>query len=262
MQLDNRIKNVWLRLLSEADGTRTLRVENIEEGYYAVVLATGEKVASEAVGELGDYQFLESFIPNLSRTRAVYLNSADVYKLPGIPHLHDWAGALATRVEQGSRHAFGVVDPKVFAERVKEELLAAGWTVERADQDLRVEDGRFAEQVNLLRTIVLMVFWRSNLQEAARGVREEISRRFALDAALFRRCATRFAKYAPAVLDHYFTASTGASRLTPGWDYWEVSGRPLAEAERLFDEAMQDFELFLAQSSDGSVATFPTDVCA
>lgn len=73
--------------------------------------------------------------------------------MPGVENLREWAGDLAAEVESGACHAFGVVDIAGFSERVGAELEAANWKVESHGQRLKVSDGRFTEQVNLLRGV-------------------------------------------------------------------------------------------------------------
>jgi hypothetical protein len=189
------------------------------------------------------------------------LNSGSAYQLSGIESLREWAGELAQNVEGDTSQAFAVVDLKIFTLRIREEFRAVGWKVERTGQELRVADGRFTQQVNPLRAVVRMVLSRSNMREAARAVREETGEQFALHAELFRRFELRFRKFQPAVLDHYFVAYPQASCLATGWDYWQVSGCAPAEAERTFDQAMEDFGNFLAAPSDEWLPAFLRGAC-
>lgn len=153
MLTDPGVHNLWLRLLEKGRSTQTVQVQKFEEGYYAVVLASRPEACAAPCGESPDYQALESRIPNLSRTRAVCLNSGAAYHLPGVENLREWAGDLAAEVESGACHAFDVVDIDRFRERVSAELEAANWKVESHGQGLTVSDGRFTEQVNLLRGV-------------------------------------------------------------------------------------------------------------
>jgi len=257
MRADSRIHNIWLRLLGEPGGAGKVSMEKVEDGYYAVVLATDGNVSSASLPERADYQALESLIPNLNRTRAVYLNSGGAYHLSGIESLRDWAGELAQKVEAGTRHAFAVVDTDLVTKRVSMELRAAGWEVERTEQDLKVSDGRFAQQVNALRAIVQMVLSRSSMAEAAGAVRKEIGNQFALDAELFRRFQRRFEKFEPTVIDRYFGAHPEASCVAPAWDYWEVSGKARFKVEQIFEQAMEDFEAFLVAPLEEWLPGFP-----
>ncbi len=38
--------------------------------------------------------------------------------------------------------------------------------------------------------------------------------------------------------------------MAAGWDYWQVAGRTSAEAERIFEQAMEEFETFLSKPSE------------
>ena len=305
MQVDARIRDMWLRLLGQASRTSGVSLEKVEDGYHAVVLATDgnvsacsnpsathhgpddrellERASWEAPHAQADYDALKSLIPHLDRTRAVYLNSGSAYQLSEIESLHEWAGELAQNVEAGAFQAFAVVDLEIFTLRIREEFRAVarsnpsatphgpddwemleragGWKVERTGQDLRVADGRFTQQVNPLRAVVRMVLSRSNMRKAARAVRDETGEQFALHAELFRRFELRFRKFQPAVLDHYFVAYPQASCLAAGWDYWQVSGCAPAEAERTFEQAMEDFGNFLAAPSDEWLPAFLGGAC-
>lgn len=245
MRAELRIQGIWLWLLSKADRAGKVVVEKIEDGYHAVVLATEPYAAIDPLGELAEYRALEATIPHLSRTRAVYLNAGSAYQLLEIQSPSAWAGEFAADIESGARHAVAVVDPEAFRARVAKEFEAVGWQVEQAEQDLRVSDGRFTQPVNLLRAIVQMVFARSSMAGASQAARKEIAKQFALDGELFGRFQLRFQEFDPAVFDHYFSASPGASYMTMGWDYWQVVGKTPAEAERIFEQAMEEFETFL-----------------
>ena len=117
-----------------------------------------------------DFRAVKPFIPHLARTRAVYLNQEHAYGLTKIESLRDWAGQLGEQVEQGARHAFAIVEAKIFAREVSASLRASGWKVEHVEDSLRVSEGRFTECVNLLRAVVQMVFSRSTFADAARSL--------------------------------------------------------------------------------------------
>jgi hypothetical protein len=245
LQADSRIQETWLGLLGRFDAPQAAGVEKLEEGYYAVVRAAAQPAPSSPECDLADFSALEPLIPNLAHTRAVYLDQQSTYHLAKTESLRAWAGVLAEQVDRGVRHAFAVVDPETFALRVSADLQASGWKVEQCQHDLRVSDGRFTENGNLLRVIVQMVLSRASFATAAVALRTELSERFANDARLFARFARRFAKYRPAVFDRYFTVCPECSRLAPGWDYWQVSGHDARQAAEIFDEAMKEFETFL-----------------
>jgi hypothetical protein len=261
MLVDSRVHQIWLQLLARTNCPDGVGVERIEDGYYLVVVDASRNSSPETISQMADYQALKSLIPHLGRTRSVYLNSSHAYQLAGITSLRDWAGQLAQKVESGACHAFAVIDPEVFQEHVRSQLQASGWTVERAGQSLRVSDRRFHENPNLLRAIVQMVLSRSNMREAALEIRDELALQFGIDARLFGRFKRRFAKYQPAVMDHYFTAYFECSCVAAGWDYWQVSGRTPTEAERTFEQAMQQFETFLAGSPDDWLPGFSFECC-
>jgi hypothetical protein len=245
MQADRHIQEAWLRLLERPAQSDEVALERLEEGYYAVVLS--RPLAGD---ESADFRSLAARIPNLKRTRAVYLSSEATYDLQGIPSVREWTGELATPLETGARHAVAVIDCEIFGGQVTAHLQRANWSVERSGEDLRLSDGHFVERLNLLRLIVRMVFSRGTMAEAARAARQEIAERFALDAALFERFARRYERFGPSIVDHYFTAYPESACMAAGWDYWEVTGQTPAEAEGIFEQAMEQFETFLSKSSE------------
>jgi hypothetical protein len=261
MHADSRVQETWLRLLGGPAASQVASVEKIEEGYFAVVRAAAKPAPSPAACGGPDFRALESLITNLARTRAVYLNQESAYRLAKTESLRDWAGPLAEQVERGIRHAFAVVDPEVYARRVSVGLQASGWKVEQLQHDLRVSDGRFTESANLLRAIVQMVLSRGSFAAAEVALKAELSERFAIDAALFARFVERFARYRPAVFDHYFTAYPECSCVAAGWDYWQVSGHDAHEATEIFEQAMKEFESFLAMPPEDWLPTLAVDCC-
>jgi hypothetical protein len=58
----------------------------------------------------------------------------------------------------------------------------------------------------------------------------------------FQRTWLRFEQYHAAVFDHYCVAQPEISSGSAGWDYWEISGKTLAAAEVVFQQAMDEFE--------------------
>ncbi len=248
MRADRKVEEAWLRLLATPARPGEVAMEKLEEGYYAVVLAG--PLAAPELGERSDLQSLGARIPHLDRTRAVYLSSEGSYDLEGIAPVRDWAGAGAEQLASGTRHAIAVVDPEVVSRQATSRLQGAGWNVDPAGQDLRVSEGIFTEGLNLLRLIVRMVFSRCGMAEAARAARRELADRFALDALLFARFARRYERFGPSIVDHYFTAYPESACMAAGWDYWQVAGRTSAEAERIFEQAMEEFETFLSKPSD------------
>jgi hypothetical protein len=236
------VQEIWLRLFGAADSSQPTRAERIEEGYYAVVREVADPDSSHGVPGSEDFSALHSFIPNLARTRAVYLNQEVAYGISNLDRLRAWAGPLADPIERGTLHAFAVVDPEVFAQCVCAELQASGWSVKPTEDDLQVSDGQFTESVNPLRAIVQMVLSRGSFAEAAKALKAELNERFAIDAGLFGRFAERFAKYRPTVFDHYFTACPECPCMAAGWDYWQVSNRGTHEAAQIFEQAMKEFE--------------------
>jgi hypothetical protein len=258
MLADPRIQEIWLRMLSEPVSGNNVNVERIDDGYHAVVL-TFNQAPSTASMSLADYKALDSLIPNIGRTRAVYLNSSTKYQLPEIENLRNWAGDLALDVENGTRHAFVVVDQELIAKQISERFRAANWTVDEYGQDLRVGNGTFTEVCNILRAIVRIVLSRSTIKEGLQTVQDELAGQFALDAELFGRFERHFEKLAPAVFDHYFVAYPESSCMAAGWDYWQVSGKTAVEAEQIFRQAMEEFETFLATPSEDWVSSNPME---
>jgi hypothetical protein len=261
MQVNSRVQEIWLRLLGAAGSSKTTHGERIEEGYYAVVREAVDPALPLGASGPADFNGLESFIPNLVCTRAVYLNQGGAYGLAKTGSLCNWAGRLGEQVERGVRQAFAVVDPEVFTRHVCANLQASGWSVEHAQNGLRVSDGRFTENVNPLRAIVQMVLSRGSFAEAAEALKADLSERFVVDAGLFERFAEHFAKYRPVVFDHYFTAYPECSCVAAGWDYWQVSDCGAREATGIFEQAMKEFESFLAIMPENRIPAITADRC-
>jgi hypothetical protein len=87
-----------------------------------------------------------------------------------------------------------------------------------------------------------MALGRSNAAEAARVVIGEIRESSIQDAPFFERVETRFTGCVPAVINHSFVAYPADSCAVVGWGYWELDGRTSAEAERVVEETMKEFE--------------------
>lgn len=259
MQANTAIQETWLRLLSNGDRSEGVRLEKLGDGYHAVVLHADPQGPNAPLCGRSDYQALESFIPNLGRTRAVYLKEGSAYDLPDVESLKNWAGDMGAAVESGAVRAFAVVDLQVFVDLLRAEF--AGWSVEWAGHDLVVCEGRFKVRFNLLRSVVRMVFSRSTFVEAARSLRDAAQKQFALDQQLFVRFERRFEKYGPAVLDHFFTAYPEASCVAAGWDYWQVAEKSPAEAEPIFEEAMREFANVLESPGEGGMPWFEAGAC-
>ena len=197
-----------------------------------------------------DFEHLKPYIPHLDRTRAVPLNDSFATRIPGSPDLVSWAGGLAADVESSQIHAVAVVDTEEFKRRFLAALAACGWHAEACDPCLRVGNGAFVEQVNLLNALVRMAHSRGTTATAAQAVIEEIKTRFARSTALFLRFRQRFLQHNPAVFGHYFVVQPEKSCVSAGWNYWEISGMAAAESEQVFQQAMDEME---------SILTCPTD---
>jgi len=262
MRTNPRVQDIWLRLLAQPKSEQHApSVGKIEEGYYAAEREVVEPPASPEMAASADLSAITFLIPNLRNTRAVYLNERNSYGLAGEARPRDWAGDLAAPIECGVRHAFAVVDPEILARHVDSSLQASGWKVELVAQDLRVSDGRFTENINLLRLIVQMVLARATFAEAGTHLKAEIRRRFTLDADLFSRFQQRFKGHRPAVFDRYFTAYPECCCVAAGWDYWQVAGRSAQEAFGLLDQGMKELDTFLAMPSDDWLRCLPADCC-
>jgi hypothetical protein len=261
MKADSGIQQTWSRILRKVNQPGDLRCHKLGEGYYAVAHRPGVGKGTVSLAPAADYPLLRTRIPHFARTRAVPLNFRHDFDLAGITSLKSWAGELAADIEAGLLLAFAVVDLEMFGETAAVELRATGWEVEGTKEELRVTDGFFVQQVNLLRVIVEMVLTRSEIGEARRALREKVAGEFRLYKELFRRFARRFQKFQPAVLDHYFTAYPGASCVSAGWDYWEVSGKASSEAEQIFERGMQEFEAFLTPYPDAGLSGFLAGAC-
>ncbi len=261
MQVNSHVQEIWLRLLGAADSSPTPHIERVQEGYYAVVREAADRADCHSACDDADFSAVKPFIPHLARTRAVYLNQEAAYGLTKIASVRDWAGHLGKPVEQGARHAFAIVDAEIFAREVSATFRASGWKVERVEDSLLVNEGRFTENANLLRTIVQMVLSRSAFAEASLALKAELDERFLLDAQLFARFKERFAQYRPAVLDRYFAVCPDCSRLAAGWDYWQVSICAPPDAAEIFEQAMKEFESLLATPQEDWLPAFTSDCC-
>jgi hypothetical protein len=245
MQSDSNIQDLWLRLFAEAFQSGETRVEKVEDGYYLVVRPAGGNRDAGSNSFSEDHSALGSRIPNLCRTRAVYLNSGGSYDLRDVGNPRAWLGELAGELDSGSVHAFAVVDTQLFSRRIAWELLTRGWTMEEDGEDLEVRDGRFKAPINLLRTVVRMVLSRADVAGAARTVISELISEFSRDTAFYVRFQKRFESFQPDVLDHYFVAYPDASCVALAWDYWQTAGLPSDEAGRVFNEGLKEFEKLL-----------------
>jgi hypothetical protein len=246
MHLNPRVQGIWLRLLGAGDSSQTPRIERVEEGYYAVVRDASKRAKCPVSPEREDFRAVKPFIPHLVRTRAVYLNKASSFGLAKAESLVVWAGQPGEQVERGTRHAFAIVDADVLANEVSAFLRTSGWIVEHVEDALRVSDGRFSENANLLRGIVQMVLFRTTFADAARSLKDQLAGRFLRDAQLFARFEKRFAQYRPAVINRYFTVCPDCLHLAAGWDYWQKSNCDAHDAVEVFELAMKEFETLLA----------------
>ena len=188
MRVNSQVQKIWLRLLGAPGSCPVLRIEKIEEGYYAVVRRAPIRKNLRGGYDAGDFRAVRPFIPHLARTRAVYLNQEGAYGSIQTESLQNWAGCLAEQVERGDCHAFAIVDTEAFSRKVSARLRASGWRVEQVQCGLCVSQGRLTGCVNLARAIVEMVLSRSTLAQAAQSVKSELAGRFMLDARLFARC--------------------------------------------------------------------------
>ena len=245
MQNDLTIQNLWLRLLGEARQSSETRVEKVEDGYYLVARPAGENRDADSTPDSDDYSALGSRIPNLCRTRAVYLNLGGAYDFRDVPNPREWLGDAADELESGTLHAFAAVDTEIFSRRIAWELLTRGWALEEVGSNLEVQDGRFRAHLNLLRTIVRMVLSRSTVAEAARTIIHELSEEFSRDAAFFVRFHKRFETIRPEVLDRYFVVYPEPLCVALGWDYWQLADRPAAEAEAVFTKGVAELDQYL-----------------
>jgi hypothetical protein len=260
MQSNPRIQALWLKLLEQELQPSGVAVEKVEDGYFLVV-AAGAPGRKGSSSPSADFQALESRIPNLERTRAVYLNSAESYHLSGPERLRDWAGDLAAQVESGARHALAVVEIESLSRRVEAELSACGWAVERTSQELKASDSHFTEPVNLLRQVVRMVLSRADMAECVRVIARELEQEFARDAEFFALFRGQFEGFEPATLGHFFVVHPESSCLALGWDYWQLSGHTPEEAARVFTQGMCGLENLLHTSPEAWLAGFPFQAC-
>lgn len=261
MRLNSRVQEIWLRLLGAGGPSQTPRIERVEEGYYAVVRDASKRAKCPASLEREDFRAVKPFIPHLVRTRAVHLNRESAFGLANTESLGVWAGQFGAQVEQGTQRAFAIVDTDIFANQVSAFLRASGWIVGHAGDALRVSNGRFAENTNLLRAIVQMVLFRANFADAARSLKAQLAGQFLRDAQLFARFQKRFAQYRPAVIDRYFTVCPNCSHLAAAWDYWQISNCDAHDAIEIFEQTMKEFEILLATPQEDWLPTLAADCC-
>ena len=227
MQPDEQVQQTWLEMFKGMDVTSEPLVRRLGDGYYAAVLRSVAGSSGSYPVAAPDFERLRPYIPHLDRTRAVRLHGSSATPIPGPPSLASWAGDLAASVESGKVHAVAVVDTEEFKHCLLAAIAACGWHVEECDPCLRIGSGEFVEQINLLNVLVRMVHSRGTI-------------------ALFLRFRQRFQQYHPAVFDHYFVAEMEKSCVSAGWDYWEISGKTVAESEQVYQQAMDEMEFVLA----------------
>jgi hypothetical protein len=238
----SQVQSVWLRLLQDEIGPGEVRVQPIEPGYFAVVLSNAQEADRSRDS---DFRALSLQIGDLSHTRAVYLDSIPCYGLARSESLRAWAGEAAATVESGARRAFAVVDMAKFTGSLRVALEGRGWRTEERGEDLRVCNGHFCAQVNVLREVVRMVLGREDFTAAAQRVAGAAAVQFARDGEFFSRFERRFAGFSPATLDHFFVAYPEQSCAAVGWDYWQLTECSGDEAEKVFEQGMNEIELLL-----------------
>jgi hypothetical protein len=252
------VQEHWLPLLRTELAPGEVRCAEVEPGHFVVVLA-----AQPGAGDspAADYQALESCLGSLEGTRAIYLDSTSGLTLDGNSNLRSWAGNCAAEVESGAKRAFAVVQMEVFRERIRKELMARGWAVTNYGEDLKVSAGGFSELINVPREAVRMVLSRGDFAAAACFIGEETGRRLARDAEFFAAFQSRFERFSPATLDHFFVAYPEASCVAAGWDYWQLAERPAEETEAVFEEGMKEIELLLRTAREEGLAGLPVGAC-
>jgi len=253
----SKIQSLWLRLLRDEIGPGEVRVQPIEPGYFAVVLSNAQE-GDKCPGS--DFFALSLQIGDLSYTRAVYLASSPCYALDRSESLRAWAGEAAALVESGARRAFAVVDVARFTGLLRAALEGRGWRTEERVEDLKVSNGHFCAQINVLREVVRMVLGREDFATAAQRVAEEAAVQFARDAEFFARYERRFSCFSPATLDHFFAASPEESCVAAGWDYWQLTEHPGGEAEKVFEQGMKEIELLLRAAREEGLPCLPVAV--
>jgi hypothetical protein len=258
MQSVSSVQEHWLRLLRTELAPGEVRCTRVETGHFVAVLAARPGAANSPAA---DYHALESCLGSLGGTRAIYLDGRSGFDLDGKSNLRSWAGDCATEVERGARRAFAVVQMEVFRERIREELMARGYSVTDYGEDLKASAGGFSELINVAREAVRMVLSRGDFGEAARSIRNETGRRLARDAWFFAIFETRFKSFFPATLDHFFVAYPEASCVAAGWDYWQLAERPAEEAEAVFEEGIKEIEILLQTAREEGPAGLPAVAC-
>jgi hypothetical protein len=262
MQPDERIQQTWLEMFKGIGVASEPLVRRLGDGYYAAVLRPASGSSGSYPVAVSDFERLKPYIPHLERTRAVNLHGPTGSLAPESESLASWAGGFAAEVECGKIHAVAVVDTEEFKYRFLAAMAVCGWQVEASDPCLRIDNGEFVEQVNLLNALVRMVHSRSTIETAAGVVVEETKTQFARNAELFFQFRQRFQQYRPAVFDHYFVAEMEKSCVSAGWDYWEISEKPLAESELVFQQAMDEMETVLACPANEWLPNLVADGCS
>jgi hypothetical protein len=257
MRGDRKVEAKWLEMLSRVREPGQLEVRSVEPGYDLVV-RWAETGSSD---KLTDLPALDGVLPNLSRTRSVYLSSEAGFGFENLAGLRDWAGAVAELIESGAVRAFAVVDVEQFGRHLADELRTRGWPVETKDGELCVRDGHFIERVHLLREIVRMVLSRRRSRQAAAAIARELKAAFARAAGFYARFEKEFREFEPEVLDHYFVAYPCGCCVALGWDYWRLSESSGGVKEQAYDEGVAEFKHLLSAARDGFALAGSSAVC-
>lgn len=234
MKANPQIEVIWKELIDSASPAVPLQIHEIESGYYAVVCATGSCETDE--------HLLQDLIPDIERTRAVYLNQAFQFGANAAAALRQWLGPASRALDRGTVRAIAVVDIHTFSQRLVENFKARGWQSNVSPSRIEARLGPFIETFNFPRIIVQMAFGPDNMQAAIEDLTSKLTARFKRDRSCFLCSEQTVRRYRPSALGHFFAITGGDSGFSPPWSSKYLGGSSSPGAGRSFAKAADGIE--------------------
>lgn len=209
MKANPQIEVIWKELIDSASPAVPLQIHEIESGYYAVVCATGSCETDE--------HLLQDLIPDIERTRAVYLNQAFQFGANAAAALRQWLGPASRALDRGTIRAIAVVDIHTFSQRLVENFKARGWQSSVSPPRIEARLGPFIEAFNFPRIIVQMAFGPDNMQAAIEDLTSKLTARFNRDRSFCLCFEQTVRRYRPSAPGCFFAITGGNSGFSPPW---------------------------------------------